>query len=106
MRRRHGQVPHHPLAQMKDLVAFGHYVITRSARRGAEALYLGEPDICACVRALSDADYEKTLASYTMPGTFQDVYRTRYLGYAVYLKLQLGEPAATVVISFKQDESA
>lgn len=106
MPRRHGQVPHHPLAQMQDLIAFGQYHVTYSALVGAAALYLNESDICACVRSLIDDDYEKTLASHAIPGTFQDVYRTRYQGFPVYLKLRLQEPPCTVVISFKRDESA
>jgi hypothetical protein len=95
------------LLRMQARVAFGEeeYRITQSARIGAQALYLDEDDIVACIRGLTESDYEQTLSSTAMPGTYQDVYKCRYHGFEIYLKLRLVEDRLVVVISFKQNTS-
>lgn len=96
--------PTYALDELRDALLRGAYAITASAFRGAAALYLDEDDIKACVTSLTPADFYKTMPSNTMPGLMQDVYKCRYCGYAVYLKVQIGNTGKMVVISFKQDE--
>ncbi len=77
----------------------------RGARDGAAELYLDEQDVCACLLALDDGDFYKTMESVKRPGLWQDVYRPRYAGHSLYLKVQLDVRSGAVVISFKRDES-
>ncbi len=60
-------------------------------------------DIVACVLALDDSSFYKTMPSRSRPGTSQDVYKTTYDRQNIYLKLQMARTA--IVISFKEDES-
>ena len=108
MRRRHGHTPKYSLKRVQELVEAGpdHYHITESARLGAQAIFLDEEDIVECVCSLRYDAYEKTLASTKFPGTYQDVYKPRFYGWQIYLKVRLDGDEAAVVISFKRDESA
>jgi hypothetical protein len=105
MGRRHGHTPRYSLDRIQQLAATGRIRITNSAEQGAEMLYLPEGDIIECICQLSDDDYEQTLESTQFPGTFQDVYKPRYLGRAIYLKLRLIGDHHVLLISFKQDTS-
>ena len=105
MRRRHGHAPKFSLDRIQQLAAAGRIRITDAAEQGAELLHLLGDDIIECICQLSDDDYEQTLESTKVPGTFQDVYKPRYLGYAIYLKLRLIGDHDVVLISFKQDTS-
>jgi hypothetical protein len=105
MRRRHGHTPRYSLERIQQLVVAGRIRITNSAEQGAESLYLLDEDIIECICQLSDDDYEQTLESTKFPGTFQEVYKPRYRGYAIYLKLQLIGDRDVLLISFKQDTS-
>jgi len=46
-------------------------------------------DVIDCVCGLTEDDYEQTLESTACPGTFQDVYKPRHQGFAVYLKARM-----------------
>jgi hypothetical protein len=46
------------------------------------------------------------MPSEQVPGQFQDVYRARYHGFAIYVKAQMGPAGEAVVVSFKRDERA
>lgn len=98
-------LPAFSLELVQTLVGNGEYRITESALDGAAALYLDEDDIVACVQELSRSHFYKTMPSTRMPGTDQDVYRTRYAGFAVYLKVRVIDGKKVVIISFKQDTS-
>jgi hypothetical protein len=108
MKRRHGHTPRYSLKRVQELVDAGHdhYYITESARLGAQSIFLDEEDIVECVCSLTEDDYEKTLDSRRFPGTFQDVYKPRFYGLRIYLKVTLDEDEMAVIISFKRDESA
>lgn len=107
MRRRHGHTPKFSLARVRELARAGypHVIITRSATAGARALYMTAREIVDCVCDLTEDDYEQTLESISIPGTFQDVYKPRYHGFAIYLKVRMVEDRQTIVISFKRNES-
>jgi hypothetical protein len=104
-RRRRGHAPKFSLEAVQTLVRGNAYRITDVARKGAEALYLDEDDIVECVCALTADDYEQTLDSTKIPGTFQDVYSPRFHGFELYVKVRLVDGRQVVVISFKQNES-
>ncbi len=108
MGRRHGHTPKFSLARVQELARAGypHVSVTRSAIAGARALYLPIKDVVDCVCGLTEDDYEQTLESTTFPGTFQDVYKPRYQGFAIYLKVRVVEDRQTIVISFKRNESS
>lgn len=107
MRRRHGHTPKYSLRRIQEIAASGddRIHITRSAILGARALFINTDEIIDCVRGLSDGDYEQTLESTKFPGTFQDVYKPRFQGFAIYLKLTMIEDREAVVISFKRNTS-
>lgn len=107
MRWRHGHTPRYSLQRVQELVAAGpdHYHITNSARFDAQLIGFDEEDIVECIRDLTEADYEQTLRSTKIPGTFQDVYKPRFFGREVYLKIRLRGDHEAVVISFKRNTS-
>jgi len=107
MKRRHGHTPKYSLEQIQEFAAAGgtRVKFTRSALEGARILYLNAADIVACVCGLTEHDYEQTLESTRFPGTFQDVYKPRYQGFEIYLKVRLIEDRKTLVISFKKNTS-
>jgi hypothetical protein len=80
-------------------------MITESARRGATDLALDSEDVESCIISLTEADFYKAVPSFLKRGLMQDVYRTKYLGFQIYLKLQIDEATQAVVISFKRDQS-
>lgn len=82
------------------------FIITDKAARTAWSIPLDKEDIRACVLGLGPGDFYKSMESRKRAGLWQDVYKTRYAGYAIYTKLQLTHRGAVaVVISFKIDES-
>jgi hypothetical protein len=108
MGRRHGHTPRFSLARVRELARAGypHVLVTRSAAAGAIELNMAVPEVVDCVCGLTEDDYEQTLESIRIPGTFQDVYKPRYQGFAIYLKVRLVDDRQTIVISFKRDESS
>lgn len=63
-----------------------------------------QADIEECVMVLAPRDFFKSMSAEKRPGTMQDVYRPRFRGLALYVKLQLAESVnghQAVVISFK-----
>ncbi len=98
--------PAFSLEVVQTLVGNGAYRITDSAMDTAAQLALDEQDICDCVQDLSRSNFYKTMPSTRVQGTEQDVYRTRYAGFAIYLKVRVVDGVRVVIISFKRDESA
>ena len=74
--------------------------MTLSAKQGAHAMGMDTADMEACVLGLTINDFYKTMPAEKAPGLFQDVYRPYFLGWEVYVKLQITGEA--VVISFKE----
>jgi hypothetical protein len=91
---------------MQAMVRSGDYVVTGVAFNGALKLALDAGvDIEACVLALDESDFYKTMPSIKVPGLMQDVYKPTYGGHRLYVKLQIGKSGTAVVIQFKGDES-
>lgn len=91
------------LADIQNRVKAGAYLATIPALSDAFALGLDRYDIEACVLALDETDFYKTMAAHSKVGLMQDVYKPTYQGIALYVKLQIHGQA--VIVSFKQDES-
>jgi hypothetical protein len=98
--------PTYSLSDLKAKVDIGHYAITLKAAGDAGSMGMDEEDITDCIRALTKADFYKTMPSDKVPGRFQDVYKTHWCGKPIYAKLTLGFPGnKAVVVSFKRDQS-
>lgn len=98
--------PTYSLLDLKAKVDIGHFAITLTAARDAGAMGMDEEDIRECIRALTEAEFYKTMPSDRVPGTFQDVYKTEWCRQPIYTKLTLGSPGnRAVVVSFKRDQS-
>lgn len=97
--------PTYALGEIKAKIASGSWFVTGTALAGAAELEFDAVDIQACVLALSEDDFYKTMPANSRPGSglMQDVYKTNYLGTPIYLKVQ--ENRHAVVISFKEDLS-
>jgi hypothetical protein len=98
--------PCYALGEIKERIRDGRYWITRRAGIDAGSLSLDEGDIKECVLGLEFRHFFKSMPSRKRPGMNQDVYRCRYAGLALYIKLQMGLDGRAVVVSFKLDESA
>ncbi|MGB0033531.1 MAG: type II toxin-antitoxin system MqsR family toxin [Candidatus Sulfotelmatobacter sp.] len=97
----------YPLEQIKELFQQRNFRITETALQGAAMMNLLDEDIIDCVTTcLGDSHFYKTMAAERVPGLMQDVYKIRYEGERVYLKLQISKSGHAVVIAFKADESS
>ncbi len=96
-----GRRSRYELSEIRRLVSQGRYTITRAAQEGADALNIQSAGIVECVGQLTPADFYKTMPAQKAPGLWQDVYRPRYRGNRLYVKLQISR-AGNVVVSFKR----
>lgn len=94
--------PRYGLAEIQEKVRSGEFIITRVARETAGDLGFDEQGIVSCVLALSRAEFYKSMASQSVPGEWQDVYRPVVDGIPLYVKLQVSHVGVAVVISFKE----
>jgi len=92
--------PHAKLAVVKTLVDVGKVRATHSARLGATALGLGLSEMLGVVRALTPADFYKSMTTHADHTVWQDVYRPRTQGGDVYLKLTVLDDV--LIVSFKE----
>ena len=92
------------LNRIKMLIKGEQYRITASALQCAQMLDFQDDDILDCIsHSLSKTHFYKTMPAENVPGLWQDVYKLRYYGVRVYLKLQIDFNKQFVVISFKED---
>jgi hypothetical protein len=94
--------PSHDLGVIRERVRSGAFQLTMSALQTAAEVGFGLDEVASCVVALEPRDFYKSMASETLPGTWQDVYRPVYVGVPLYVKLQLTPARLVVVISFKE----
>ena len=98
--------PSYPLLQIRQLFQQRSFRITETALQGAMMMNLLDEDIIDCITTcLNDSHFYKTMPAERVPGLMQDVYKIRYEGERVYLKLQISKSGHAVVIAFKADES-
>lgn len=97
-------LPTYDLDEIKDLLKSEETrIITRRDRR--EAVRLGYADDDAMVDRvlmLQANEFYKTMEAETMPGLWQDVYRSDDLTVTLYIKLQISFDGKGVIISFKE----
>lgn len=93
---------HYPLDEIKKLVEkVETRVITGVARDNAAAMGMDDNDMNACIQALTQQDFFKSMPRRTDRTLWQDVYRPTYQGKALYVKLQIGHDGKGVVVQFK-----
>ncbi|MGC1413654.1 MAG: type II toxin-antitoxin system MqsR family toxin [Candidatus Acidiferrum sp.] len=98
--------PSYSLTQLKGLVGSRKYRVTESSFRSALLMGFLDEDIADCIVSfLEPSHFYKTMSADQMPGLMQDVYKVRYEGKRVYLKLQISKSGHAVIVSFKEDES-
>ena len=99
--------PSYPLEQIRQLVRERKFRITETALQGAALMNFLDEEIIECVTiCLVESHFYKTMPAERVPGLMQDVYKIRYEGERVYLKLQISKSGHAVVIAFKADESS
>jgi motility quorum-sensing regulator/GCU-specific mRNA interferase toxin len=94
------QTPHRPLSLVKTLVEQGKVRTTHSARTGATALGMDYRDMLETVKALTPADFYKSMTTYADHRIWQDVYRPSTPAGDIYLKLTVLDDL--LIVSFKE----
>lgn len=94
--------PHHPLGQVKQLVAAKMVKTTGTARTGAAALDLDVQDILNVVQALTPKDFDKSMTSYADHKEWQDVYKPSTAFGDLYIKFTISGGALVLILSFKE----
>lgn len=92
--------PHCKLAVVRAMVDAGRVRTTRGAREGAVALGLDFDGMLAVVRALTPADFYKSMTTHADHRVWQDVYRPVTPAGEVYLKLTVADDV--LIVSFKE----
>lgn len=103
MKKKHQ--PSYPASTFKRLFEKPERIISPDAEKGAGNLGFDVEDIEQVVfEILGPDNFYKTMESERFPGLWQDVYKPRYRGVSLYVKLQIteseGEQTA-VLIAFK-----
>lgn len=97
-------LPTYPLSLIRQLIWEGRYRLTGSATLHASALGFTRAEVVNCIINLRARDFYKTMSSHRFPTLMQDVYRPRFEGHDLYVKLQIqSQPSGQLVmiISFK-----
>lgn len=98
--------PTYPLDIVHVLLRDGHYRRMGTAASAAREMGLDATDMLDCIRALTRADFHKTMPSTMVAGLWQDVYRPTWCGIALYVKLQIADRRSggvqLVIVSFKE----
>ena len=95
--------PHYALAEVKAAFA-DPATLNRSfvSKQGADALGMDDAAVVATIQALTMADFEKSMTSVADHRVWQDVYRPKFAGTELYVKLTLDAQKALFLISFKE----
>jgi motility quorum-sensing regulator/GCU-specific mRNA interferase toxin len=92
--------PHCKLAVVKALIEAGKVRSTMSALAGGAALGFDFEGIVAVVKALTPADFHKSMTTHADHQVWQDVYRPTTPAGEVYLKLTVIDDL--LIVSFKE----
>ena len=92
--------PHCTLDVVRALIAQGKIRATGSALRGAALLDLDFDDMVCVVKALTIADFYKSMTTHADHKIWQDVYRTHIISGDVYVKLTVIDDV--LIVSFKE----
>ena len=92
--------PHSPLSLVHALVEQGRVSATLSALGGAAAMDMAFDDMLGVIRALTMADFFKSMTTQADHRVWQDVYRPSTPAGDVYLKLTVID--GVLIVSFKE----
>ena len=92
--------PHYKLPVVKSLIELGSVRATMSALAGAEAMGFDFDGMLVVVKALTSADFYKSMTTHADHRIWQDVYRTATPAGDVYLKLTVVDDV--LIVSFKE----
>ncbi len=92
--------PHCTLAVVKALIESGKVRSTMSALAGGAAMGFDFEGIVAVVKALTPADFHKSMTTHADHRVWQDVYRPATPAGEVYLKLTVIDDV--LIVSFKE----
>lgn len=96
--------PTYPLARVRDLARVGRLFPSRRAIYDMLGLGFDLVDAQECLAALCLEDFDKTDESTETPGQMMDVYRLRFRGKKVYVKVRITPQAEVRIISFHTGE--
>jgi motility quorum-sensing regulator/GCU-specific mRNA interferase toxin len=91
---------HCKLSVVRAYIEAGQVRVTTSALIGAKAAGFDFDGIVGVVLSLGPNDFYKSMTTHSDHRVWQDVYRTRTVSGAVYLKLTVVEDV--LVVSFKE----
>jgi motility quorum-sensing regulator / GCU-specific mRNA interferase toxin len=94
------RTPHCKLSTVKALVEAGKVRTTHAARAGANELGFALSDMLDVVKALTPADFYKSMTTHADYKVWQDVYRPNTQAGDVYLKLTVIDDV--LIVSFKE----
>jgi motility quorum-sensing regulator / GCU-specific mRNA interferase toxin len=97
------RTPHCKLPLVKELVEAGKVRVTLTALSGGAQLGFGFEGIVSVVKALTLADFYKSMTTYADHRVWHDVYRPRTEAGTVYLKLTVIDDL--LIVSFKEMET-
>ena len=93
--------PHNKLHVVKALIKAGQVRATATAFCGARELGINDlAGMCAVVKALTSADFYKSMTTHVDHTVWQDVYRPSTQAGDVYLKLTVIDDV--LIVSFKE----
>lgn len=98
------QTAAYDLADVRAAVSEGRYRLARRVRRHTRRQGWNREVVEACLRELDPGDLHKSQRHLERPGVWLDIYRPRFRGDRMYVKLVLDSPAdGFVVLSFCRD---
>jgi motility quorum-sensing regulator/GCU-specific mRNA interferase toxin len=92
--------PHCPLTVVKSLIDEGKVRPTATATRTASDIGLDVAAMIAIVRALTPAEFYKSMTTHADHTVWQDVYHPSIAGCKIYLKLTVID--LVLIVSFKE----
>ena len=92
--------PHCPLGVVRTLLEAGKVRTTYAARSGAHGLGLDLAGMLVVVKALTPADFYKSMTTHADHQIWQDVYQPKTAAGDVYLKLTVIDDV--LIVSFKE----
>lgn len=94
------KIPHCKLSVVKAFIDAGKVRSTMSALSGGAALGFDFEEIVRVVKALTPADFYKSMTTHADHKIWQDVYRPKTPAGEVYLKLTVIDDV--LIVSFKE----
>jgi hypothetical protein len=95
--------PTYLLAEFKAAVVAGTVKFGVGAVRGLGCLEFDVDDARVCLMALDSSDFYKSSPPKEGHGGWRDIYKTTYLGRAIYVKITRAGDGPFLVESFKTD---